>query len=572
MKEEIINFIQEKKIKAFEETLPLVKFDTIYKTSHARKVYRKTLDKINSKFIFKNTKYILEYLANSKNKNEISKKQEFFKSINFQENDFLNHLLPLKKQWSPEYDLIIVTENTQTYQKLNEKGYPVKLIISDNDLSLLESKDVVQVIDCDNYSLALESLVQAVFLKDIEEAYLERNLEILSYFKENINFLKNNEISESLRKIIEKLEPFLRLIEKEENKKINFEDALEIKEEINRNVLLRLKELTISGESLYESLNKGTLPSDLKLIVEDEIKRSPLPINCFSLTLPIQLDEEEVYNLIEKENSKDYLKISNEINFNSKEIKEIPFLLRELENEILYLDFLGGISSYIKEKNYPQIKEDCLEIKNSKNLFLQNPQEISFYLNKENKCSILTGANSGGKTTLLEHIIQLITLTYIGLPISGEFFCDFFEQVYYFAKNKGSANKGAFETLLTQMSTIDASKKTLILADEIEAVTEPGVAGRIICATANYYLEKNCFLVIATHLGHEIQKTLPFFTRIDGIEAKGLDEKNQLIIDHTPIIGKLANSTPELIVEKMSKSFQKDYFTYLDEYLKKERK
>jgi lysophospholipid acyltransferase (LPLAT)-like uncharacterized protein len=46
-----------------------------------------------------------------------------------------------------------------------------------------------------------------------------------------------------------------------------------------------------------------------------------------------------------------------------------------------------------------------------------------------------------------------------------------FSEIYYFAKNKGSTNKGAFETLLTQLSKIQPGKQTLILADEIESVT-----------------------------------------------------------------------------------------------------
>ncbi len=107
-------------------------------------------------------------------------------------------------------------------------------------------------------------------------------------------------------------------------------------------------------------------------------------------------------------------------------------------------------------------------------------------------------------------------------------------------------SKGAFETLLTQMSEIQPGEKTLILADEIEAVTEPGVAGEIIVSTAEYFIEKNCFLVIATHLGQEVKDLLPDKCRIDGIEARGLTENYELIVDHNPVLGKLANSTPEM--------------------------
>ena len=92
---------------------------------------------------------------------------------------------------------------------------------------------------------------------------------------------------------------------------------------------------------------------------------------------------------------------------------------------------------------------------------------------------------------------------------------------------------------------------------------------KIIAATAEYFISKNCFLIIATHLGYEIEKVLPSRARIDGIEAKGLSENNELIVDHNPVLGRLANSTPELIVEKMANSGKHDYFLYLNSYLKK---
>jgi dsDNA-specific endonuclease/ATPase MutS2 len=144
-----------------------------------------------------------------------------------------------------------------------------------------------------------------------------------------------------------------------------------------------------------------------------------------------------------------------------------------------------------------------------------------------------------------------------------------FQEIYYFAKNKGSLNKGAFETLLVQMSKIKPGNKTLILADEIESVTEPGVAGKVISATCKFFLEQGCWLVVATHLGQEVQKTLPFGARVDGIEAKGLDENYELIVDHNPVLGRLANSTPELIVEKMANTYKEDYFKFVHNELKK---
>jgi DNA mismatch repair protein MutS2 len=122
---------------------------------------------------------------------------------------------------------------------------------------------------------------------------------------------------------------------------------------------------------------------------------------------------------------------------------------------------------------------------------------------------------------------------------------------------------------LSQIDKIETGKKTLILADEIESVTEPGVAGKIISATCEFFVHKGCFLVVATHLGQEISKNIPPNSRIDGIEAKGLDEYFELIVDHNPVLGKLASSTPELIIEKLASSKKTDYYRFLHDKVKK---
>ena len=151
----------------------------------------------------------------------------------------------------------------------------------------------------------------------------------------------------------------------------------------------------------------------------------------------------------------------------------------------------------------------------------------------------------------------------MGLLVNGQIESCLFSEVYYFAKNKGSAGSGAFEKLLNQLSKIEVGVNTLILADEIEAVTEPGVAAKIISSTCSYFTNKGCKIVVATHLGHEIVNTLPDFARVDGIEAKGLDSNMNLIVEHNPVLGRLAHSTPQLIVEKLANTKGHDYFNYV---------
>ena len=568
-----MQFIRENDLSSFNQykTQLNISNNSIYKTRDAKAIHNKVLSKISQYFVFADTSNLFNALSFTSNVEEIKARQEFFKKIKElgkKDNSFLKELKLPKQTWKPKYDIVVVTEDSNTFNKLREMKCPVQLLVSENDLAMLESRDLVQVIDCDEYGLALEGLPQAVFLKNLNEVYLERHLEELSGWKNNLEILKENTLSHSLNQLVSEIFPLLNLIN-EKQSKILSRDFVEKKiEEINKNISDRIKALNFSGDSLIAVLSKGVLPQELKQIVREEINKSGIPSTVLIEELPVKIFEEELERTINRQNSNEYYDLAEEIKSRANELKEIPRKLKELDTALIIFDFITGLSQFLeKEMEFSQNSNDFRMI-NSKNIFLDNAQPISFELNNQYKCSILTGANSGGKTTLIEHIIQLISFYQLGLPVYGKIHLPIFTDVYYFAKNKGSANKGAFETLLTQMSEIKPGNNTLILADEIEAVTEPGVAGNIICATADYYLKQNCFLVIATHLGHEIQKTLPALTRIDGIEAKGLTAEFDLIVDHNPVLGRLANSTPELIVEKMANTKQNNYFSHLNNHLK----
>ncbi len=574
MKERIINFIDENNLFVFNKYKSSLSSsqNSIYKTRDAKAIHNRVLSKISQYFVFPETSNIFYEFNFTGEEKEINLRQEFFrriKEIGKKENYFLRELILPKTSWKPKYDVAVVTENYDTFNKLKEMGCPVQLLVSENDLSLLESKDLVQVVDCDEYGMVLESLPQAVFFNSLEEVYLERHLEKLSSWKNNLEILKKNNLSQNLSNLVGKLSLLLPLIDSKDSLKLS-RDLVEKKlEEINKNIGEKLKSLTIAGDSLVAVLSRGVLPLELKQLVREEIIASKIPSNIFIEELPVKIFEEELDRTLSKQSFEEYSDIAEEIKRKSSEIKEIPKLINELNRELIFFDFITGVSQFLENDMEFISHSNCLEISKSKNIFLENPKPISFQLNPLARCSILTGANSGGKTTLIEHIIQIISLHQLGLPAYGKISLPIFTDVYYFAKNKGSANKGAFETLLTQMAEIKPGSKTLILADEIEAVTEPGVAGKIICATAEYYLRYGCFLVIATHLGFEIQKTLPMGARIDGIEAKGLTSDFELIVDHNPVLGRLANSTPELIVEKMANTKNSAYFTFLNSNLKR---
>lgn len=573
IEKEIINFILEKDLKPFGKSSVLNKSNgkSIFKTRDAKIVSNKSLNVVSRNFIFSDTSQILKFFDFPSNKDEVLQRQEFFKSFKKYDNSFLKNLEVPRPFWNPDYGIIVVTENEDTFKVLNEIGCDnVKFIVNESDVLDLEKYDVVQVIDCENFSGVLERLPQSIFLNSVDEAYLERYVRVFSGWKNNLEILAKADLPKRMKILVDELHSLSYLTESPEKNKIS-KEIIEVKlNDIKCEISERVKELQIKGDLLLEVLNEGKLPKELDEVVREAIGNSGLPEELFTREIPVKIDEKEMETLLRDQDLNKFANIAEEIKRKSNILVKIPEKLRSLELELLFFDFQTAIANWNEEKFFPEISREFVlgEIYNE---FLERPQPVSFHLNDEHRCSILTGANSGGKTTLLENIIQIITYSYLGLPMRGKVKIPLFNEIYYFAKNKGSASKGAFETMLTQMSEINPGKDTLILADEIEAVTEPGVAGRMIGASIQYFVEKECFLVFATHLGQEIEKNIPMLSRIDGIEAKGLDENNELIVDHNPVIGKLASSTPELIVEKMAKTSEKTYFKFLHEYLNKEK-
>ena len=573
MKSVFKSFIGSEGLSPFNRTKTQLKNNSrsIFKTREARVVERNIFASISRNFVFSDTSNLLNCFPNTSDLNVILSRQNFFKNLDKSfDNSFLKGLSLSKwPSWKPKYDIVVVTEDEKTFTELRSRNIPTRILLTERDILDLESSDIVQVINCEQYTAVLERLPQSVFLNSIEEAYLERFVEELSKWSSVINVLRLNSVPSFLSSLLSELSPILPLLEVASVEKLSrekVEDALEV---IRADISVSVKEMTVSGESLIDVLSKGIVPVELKRVINESIRKTGVPEDLFLQEIPVKIDEVELEKKLRSESISGYTKVAESIRAHSRLLSSLPSKLLELESELLILDFDAGISRWVRDKvNYPVGSEE-LNISESENLLIDNPKPISFSLSQEHKCSILTGANSGGKTTLLEHLLQAIVVHQLGLPFTGESRLPLFSEVYYFAKNKGSMSKGAFETLLTQMSTISPGKRTLILADEIEAVTEPGVAGRMIASTVDYFLGKGCFLVVATHLGQEIKNYLPALARIDGIEAKGLDDSHELIVDHNPVLGRIANSTPELIIERMAKINDNGYFRFLHESLLK---
>ncbi len=569
MQEEIIKFIGEKGLSPWNRTRITIKdkLSVFLKTKDARSVYSKCMSSISKNFVFNDSHNIFHFFEDFSQKS-ILERQEYFKSFSDFDSSFLKLIREPRPFWSPDYDIVVVTEEDSTFRKLKEMGCNVRFVINDGDVSELQKYDIVQVIDCPNFSIALEKLPQSVFLSTVDEAYMERFVRIVSGWKDNLKIMKTSISDEEISEMVLELDSLSDLYSESLAENLTREKVEEALRNIREEIHSGVKKMSISGESLLEYLNKGNLSKELISLINDAIEKSKIPENIFIKSIPVEIDERELSDFLRRQDIGAFSNKAERIKRESAKLRRVPDVIKRLENYLLLLDFKQGVLKWMKGKKFPQFGER-LDIKNSRNEFLENPAPIDFVLGDGKNCSILTGANSGGKTTLLENLIQNVVFSYFGLPVDGDVCLPVFSEVYYFSKNKGGTDKGAFENLLNQLSEIKVGNNVLILADEIESVTEPGVAGKIIASSAEYFVRKGAFIVIATHLGKEIKEYLPEGSRIDGIEAKGLDENNELIVDHNPIMGKLASSTPELIVEKLAKSSDREYFKFLFESMKK---
>lgn len=257
--------------------------------------------------------------------------------------------------------------------------------------------------------------------------------------------------------------------------------------------------------------------------------------------------------------------------------------VERLVREVLDFDLgfsIACFSAKFKLKLPELIPEAGIGFKAGENLFLKarhgKIDPVSYSIGKnsfsparlENRVVLLSGVNSGGKTSLLELLAQCVILGYMGFPVPAkDLELGPVEEFYYFGKSKGTLDAGAFETTLIQFSVLSEASGKLVLADELESITEPGASARIIAGILEYLSGNEQSLgVFVSHLSELILENTEVEVRVDGIEAEGLDSNLELIVNRNPVYNRVARSTPELIVERLLRKTagrEREFYTHL---------
>ncbi len=167
--------------------------------------------------------------------------------------------------------------------------------------------------------------------------------------------------------------------------------------------------------------------------------------------------------------------------------------------------------------------------------------------------TLLSGVNSGGKTSTLDLVASVVILAQMGLPVPADRVrLRRFDSLHYHAKTQGTLDAGAFESTVREFATLaTGGENSLVLVDELESITEPGASAKIIAGICEALAENGATAVFVSHLAGEIREMATIPVAVDGIEAVGLVD-GELAVNRSPVKDHLARSTPELIVEKLA--------------------
>lgn len=347
----------------------------------------------------------------------------------------------------------------------------------------------------------------------------------------------------------------------------SIQDAVDrVKVTLDATLAERLMDCQMAGPELLAAVADGRLPPAVQSVVDSVLDEGRQALHAatglrfqpFIAGYPLRTDEDELARVVGTLAAGAHLE---RFHADQKTAKALLALENELWDEVRHwLDFdaIYALGRFAVEHDlHPPQFTERLRFDASIHLDMAgsvDAQRIRYELGGDARAAVLTGANSGGKSTLLEHITQMVIMARMGLPVVGKGVeVPWIDEVHLVTARRGM-DAGAFETFLRgflPVTTGDA--KRLVLADEVEAVTELDAAARIMAWVLRRLHATDSLAVVVTHLADQVLRHVdPGTVRVDGIEATGLDDEHRLVVDRCPVMGRSARSTPELIVKRLA--------------------
>ena len=458
----------------------------------------------------------------------------------------------------------ILVESKEDYSSLMDRGLNKQAqIISIQEVGSLEEFELVVYVYRDGILEIGEIANMVMVSADAEDLQIVPET-VLDYYYNNKVLLENILKIRTILGYESVLGDVLNIVDSLESSKINEKDfdsavnqAKEIADEKLKNAI---KNVDLSGEEVLDLLNKD-MPPKIQVIFDEILKEAMdyikkntgIIFDPFIQKYPLEIDLEELERIKKQETGKKQVILFEKKVNAAVELEQFRSEVEAEIQEILEFDyqFTLGCFAYYYDLHAPIVGDgfsfnEGLHL----NLALEDPsnvQRINYSLESPENVVLLTGANSGGKTTLLETLAQISIMSQMGMPVCAKEACVILVDELFFFSKKRSLDAGAFESFLsTFMPIVVRDEEKLILLDELEAITELEAAVKIISSFINFIQDSKSFAIIVTHMAREILKNTD--VRVDGIEAKGLDEEYNLIVDRTPRMNYFARSTPELIL------------------------
>lgn len=338
-----------------------------------------------------------------------------------------------------------------------------------------------------------------------------------------------------------------------------------VKQELDARLEEAVAGLSLGGSELLRAVSSGTLPSELKKAVDAVLREgrdllraaTGVSFQPYLPKYPVEVDDDEVERVVQAAQAHSRTAAFQQQQAAAKTVAGAQEALAAEVASWLEFDADFALGCFAHHFDLHQATfGDGLAFESSIHLDLAATppaQRIAYQLGGDAQIAVLTGANSGGKSTLLEHLCQLALMSRMGLPVPGEGVeVPWVDEVHLVTARRGM-DAGAFETFLKGfLPVVRGDARRLVLADEVESVTELEAAGRILAFFADKLAETDSLGVIVTHMAEPLLANVQTARlRVDGIEATGLDEENQLVVDRCPKMGVRARSTPELIVQRL---------------------
>lgn len=486
----------------------------------------------------------------------------------------------------PEKTLFFFANNKKTLESISGIAKLLKTIPPSELTVFIGDLDLDMLIEMGNELLNLEKSGEPAQQFNEEYSRLLKAEQSFDNYLSEVLLMLNEELERTLQDTTvhlegEKILALLKGMAEEDRRYPGESGKAELREYLDDELYLAVEEIvTKAEEKLIKKLDLRNDETDyLTGIFPRELQYPVDPVDDVVNRMKTYLRQSRAIKAFE-------LKVTL-----AKSLKRFEKLAKTALNHMLELDFLLMIGKFALSYNLvlPQLIENQgtgLLVEESRNLFLIQQEQrgilkvepVSYAIGQIGKIAnnvdgerviLLSGANSGGKTTLVVSIAVMVILGQIGLPIPcKQATLGGFNELHYYRKTSGQMDAGAFETTLRTLSQMIMSLNSrLVLADEMESMSEPGASARVIAAFLDLLgRSSNSVGVFVTHLAQLIAKYSKEKLRIDGIEAQGLSKELELIVNRTPIYYKYAKSTPELIVRRLqqiSKGTEKEIYSYI---------